>query len=314
MAGFVRKQKVFIVGASGLIGYHLAHRLNADFLVSGCYFDNRVFLPNTQIYPVSLKNLEMLETVIRMQEPDFIINCMGITDRKQIHEHPKISDNMNVVLPVSLAVLASKLRAQFLHLSCADVYDGETGNYSEEDTSFTLDDSLGKQKITAHSYIRAQTLESTIFRVGHVVGVGHPYRLSSFDRIRVRSAKGEAMQAQKKRIHSYISTRSLTQALHQALSGPFPGKHRTFHLGGPALSEYDFLKGWLRVIGKDSVTVKTPSDEWTRNTSLNSDLFTKSFPAWKCETKAQLYLNLLADLSPGLGPEKWDKAVKSLGA
>jgi dTDP-4-dehydrorhamnose reductase len=308
-----RKLKVFIVGVSGLLGYHLARRLQPNFLVSGAYFEHRVFIPNAQLYPVSLKSLELLETIVRMQEPDILINCMGITDRRTVVEQFKLSDNINVLLPVSLAVLASKIKAQFIQIGCADVYEGSKGNYSEEDNQYTLDDPIGKQKITAASYIRAQTIESTILRVGCVMGIGHPYRLSAFDKLRVKSARGDALTASKKKKHSYISTRSFANAMHVLLSAPFTGKHRTFNIGGAALTEYDFLKSWLKVIGKDSVSVKTPEEDRPHDISLNSALMAKTFSAWNPESKQELYLNLLADLSPGAGTGKWEKIVKTLG-
>ncbi|MGZ3695248.1 MAG: sugar nucleotide-binding protein [Bdellovibrionota bacterium] len=310
---FSRKPKVFIVGVSGLVGYHLARRLVPDFLVTGAYFEHQVFIPNTQFYPVSLKSLELLETVIRMQEPDILINCMGITDRKIVAEQTKLSDNINVLLPVSLAALATKMKSKFVQIGCADQFDGDTGNYTEEDNSYTLDDLMGKQKITAASYIRAQTLESTILRVGCVQGIGHPYRLSAFDRLRIRAARGDKLTADKNRVHAYISTRSFSNAIHALLSAPFPGKHRTYHVAGPAMTEFDLMQGWLRVTGKDSVTVKASADTSKRNTSLNSSLFAKTFPAWKPETKQEFFLNLLADLSPGAGTGKWEKVVKTLG-
>lgn len=313
MSQATRKPKVFILGVSGLVGYHLARRLQPDFLVSGAYFEHKVDLPNAQLYPVSLKTLEILETVVRVQNPDIIINCMGITDRKAVAENPKLSDNINVILPVSFALLAAKMRAQFVQIGCADVFDGDTGNYTEDSNAFTLDDVLGKQKITAATYIRAQTMESTILRVGCVMGIGHPYRLSAFDRIRIKVARNDQLIAPKQRIHSYISTRSLTNGIHAILTHPFPGKHRTFHLGGPALSEYDFLSGWTKVLGIEGLKIKSPQEESPRNTSLDSGLVSKTFPEWKAETKAELYLNLLRDLAPGMGVKKWEKPAKALG-
>jgi dTDP-4-dehydrorhamnose reductase len=210
-------------------------------------------------------------------------------------------------------VLATKIKAKFVQLGCADVYEGAKGNYTEEDNAFTLDDEVGKQKITAASYIRAQTMESTILRLGCVMGIGHPYRLSAFDKLRIRATKGDPMVASKRHIRSYLSTRSFTIAMHALLSTPFPGKHRTFNVGGAGMSEYDFTKGWLRLMNKDSVAVKTPEDDWDRNITMNSGLMSKSFPAWKPETNQELYLNLLADLSPGAGTGKWEKTVKTLG-
>jgi dTDP-4-dehydrorhamnose reductase len=313
MSEATRKPKVFILGVSGLIGYHLARRLQPDFLVSGAYFGNRVDIPRAQLYPVNLKTLEVLETVVRVQNPDILINCMGVTDRKLLAEQPKLGDNINIVLPVSFALLATKMRAQFVQIGCADVFEGDTGNYSEEDTSFTLDDILGKQKITAATYIRAQTLESTTLRAGCVMGLGHPYRLSAFDRLRIKVTRKDQLIAAKKRVHSYISTRSLVNGIHAILSHPFPGKHRTFHLGGPALSEYDFVNGWINVLGQEGLKIKSPQDESARNTSLNSALLARTFPEWQPETKAELYLNLLRDLAPGLGVQKWEKTARAPG-
>src|SRR5688500_1590979 len=131
-----RKQKVFIVGVSGLLGYHLARRLQPDFLISGAYFDHRVFIPDAQLYPISLQSMEVLETIVRTQAPDILINCMSVTDRRVVLEQAKLADNINVLFPVSLAILASKIKAQFIQICCADVYEGSKGNYSEEDNQY----------------------------------------------------------------------------------------------------------------------------------------------------------------------------------
>ncbi|MCO5142745.1 MAG: sugar nucleotide-binding protein [Oligoflexia bacterium] len=299
------KPKVFISGISGFLGQSLAQALQKDFLVTGCYFSNPIRVPNTQIFPINPKNPEVLETIVRLQAPDFIINASGIHDRKKIDDQPKLSDQINIVEPVSLAILSHKIHAKFIQISCSSIFDGSQGNYREKDTSFTMDDSLGKQKIAAESFIRAQTIESTILRVGSVVGAGPGFRNTKFDSIRKKIAKNESIEISHKKIHSFLSSISFAQGIRYILLGQFPTKHRIFHLGGAKITEADFVKNWLRIINKTEIKLHPPEEDKAKNLSLDSSLFEEVFSPWKAESQEQLYLNLISSLAPGLDQKKF---------
>ena len=309
--GVSTKRKVFINGVSGLIGFHLAWRLRHNFLVTGTCFRNQVTIPGVQVFPVTLKSVEVLEAVVRVQRPDFVIGAIGMSDRKEVEEQPKVSDMVNVTIPVSLAVLASRLKVRYINLSCAEVFDGDKGNYVEEDTDFTLNDAVGKQKITTHSYIRAQTLESTTLRIGRVLGVGHPFRASFFDRIRTGATAKTPFEASKNKTRSYISAPSLALALEKIIQGEFPNRHRLFHVGGANISEFDLVQSWYRMIGADPKLISELHDT-KRDLSLACQLMEKQYPGWKPETKAELFNNLLAMLSPAVGPKRWQRAIANL--
>ena len=110
------KPKLFITGISGFLGYHLAQRLKKDFLVVGVYFSHPVFIPDVQTFPVSMKNIEALDTLMRIHAPDFTINAMGVIDKRTVIEHEKMADTFNVGLALSTAVLAGKLKAKHIQL------------------------------------------------------------------------------------------------------------------------------------------------------------------------------------------------------
>jgi dTDP-4-dehydrorhamnose reductase len=307
------RQKVFINGISGLLGFHLAWQLRHKYLVSGTTFRNSVSMPGVQVIPVNLKTPDVLDAVIRMQGPDFLINAVGMSDRKQVEEQPKVSDMINVTIPVSTAILAGRLKCKYIALSCAEVFDGDKGDYVEEDTDFTLSDSVGKQKITAHSYIRAQTMDSTTLRIGRVLGVGHHYRQSFFDRIRASAAARQPYEASKRKMRSYISTLNLTNALDGILQGEFPAKHRAFHVGGANMTEFEFVQGWYKLMGADARLVSDLQDA-KRDLSLNCKLMETQYSPWKAESKRDLMQNLLTDLSPAVGTKKWQRALENLEA
>jgi dTDP-4-dehydrorhamnose reductase len=304
-----RKPKVFILGASGLLGYSLARHLSRDFLVSGASFHHQVTLPGAQIFPIDPKKPEILDTLVRIYAPDLVVNAVGITDRRAIAAQPKVADNYNILMAVSLALLAAKMKAPFVQLSCASVYDGSAGNYREDNLDFAFHDEHAKQKLAAESYIRAQTMESTTLRIGCVMGIGHPYRASAFDRLRFALSANQPVEAMKKAISNYISTHSFAEAVVEVLKAGAPGRHRLYNVGGPAMSEFDFYEGWAKLLGNAGLVKPAPEDPG-RNHSVQTTAFTTAFPQWKPETKEELYLTLLRDLSPGVGVKKWQKILQ----
>lgn len=304
-----RKPKVFIIGASGFLGYHLAHYLRGNFLVTGACFSHTISIPETQILPVDAQKMEILETLMRVQAPDIVINCAGITSRTLIADQPKLSDNINIMLPVSMAILAIKMRADFIHLSCADVYDGGEGPYREDSTDLSFLDVLGKQKLAAESYIRAQTLESTIVRLGKVVGLSHPGRPSTFDLLRNSLRKNKSVEASQQLTRSYLSVQSFVRAIDALLQGTFPGRHRLFNLGGANLTEWDFQHGWAELLGQGSLVKPAPAST-ARNLGLESAAFESAYPTWKAGTKVDTYLDLAESLCPGVGTRKWRKTLQ----
>ncbi len=301
MAEYQRKPRVLILGLSGFLGYTLALHLKKNFSVAGIYFSNPIYIPDVQAFPVNPANLELVEHIMRLQEPDFTIMAAGVNDREYCREHPKLAENFNIVMPVNFAIAANKIKAKNIHISCADMYESDDGDYKEEDIDFTLDEDYGKHKQAAESYVKSQTMECTIVRVSRVMGLGHPHRHSHFDKIRITLATGETVIAAKNIVHSYLSGRTFAQAIERIISEPIPMKHRTFHLGGCTMSEFDFAKDVCKLFKFDEKLVKPPgSDPTPLKYTLNSQLFMDTYKGWKPDDKKALFGYLYESVRPGL--------------
>lgn len=297
------KPRVLILGVSGFLGYTLALHLRKNFSVAGLYFSHPVHIPNVQAFPVNSSNLEIIEHIMRLQQPDFTIMAAGINDRDFCRDRPKLAENFNVVMPVNFAIAANKIKAKNIQISCADMYESNNGNYEEDDIEFTLDDPYGKDKQAAESYIKSQTMECTIIRVGRVLGLGHPYRKSHFDQLRIPLAKGESITARQKIIHSYLSAKRFSEGIERIISEPIPMKHRTLHMGGVTMSEFDFAKTLCQVHGYDEKLVRPMGSESTPlNFSLSSKTFIETYKGWVPDDKRTLFSYLHESLRPGLPP------------
>lgn len=292
------KQKVLIVGSSGFLGYHLALALREEYFVAGISFRNYSPIQNTEIFPLDPKKLDSVDMIVRSQKPDFVINAAGIQNHTIAKENGKLSDSLNSLLPVSLAVASGRMKSKFIHINCTAVYDGDSGNYKEDSNDLALTSEFGKQKIAAESFIKAQTMESTILRVGKVMGIGQPHQASLFDLYRTLLSGTENIEASTKSFDSYLSTLSLCAAIREILSAEIPNRHRIFNLGGPRLSERDFLEGWANLITKNTSSLKNKPDDIPRDHSVSSALFEKTYPNWKQEKARTLYENLWQDFFP----------------
>ena len=300
-SAFKKKPKVFIMGLSGFLGYHLACKLRDKFTVVGCYFQHPVKIRDVHAFPMSLKdNTDMLERLVAIQAPDFAISAAGISDPKVITENSKLAENINVSLPLAFALMATRNRAKHILLSCADVFDGTTGDYDENSRDFAVTGGLGKMKATASAYVRAQTMEGTILRIGRVLGLGHPFRHSFVDELRARLQSGKTYHADETKIHSYLTTASMTAAIEELLLNPFPpNKQRLFHIGGPTANELEICQILSVAMGLDTRFLKLIPQGESINLSLNSTLMESTFK-WKAESKEQLLNNFLTELKPGL--------------
>ena len=123
--------KIMILGASGMAGEMLYRymRINTDHKI--------IPVCRTQHYGSNFvcdvkKDLEALVTFIKNEQPQVIINCIGVL----IKESEADIGNaffINGNLPRILASVCDEVKAKFIHISTDCVFKGDKGPYNEED-------------------------------------------------------------------------------------------------------------------------------------------------------------------------------------
>ena len=127
-------QRLLVTGASGVLGSSLAAaaaRLGRE--VTGVSFRHPIALAGVKSVAADLTRRDEAERVLEHAQPECVIHCAAATDVDWCEDHPQEARQANVEMPRLLAAAARRSGAGFLYVSTDAVFDGERGNYSEQD-------------------------------------------------------------------------------------------------------------------------------------------------------------------------------------
>ena len=158
--------RVFISGASGLVGHHCQTVFEeAGWPVMGTYFSFPV--PGTLYYntlePNHPNNAPLAEF-----KPDVLVHCGALTHVDYCETHEEESYQKTVQSTLNMIELARATRAKLVFLSTDYVFDGQAGPYSETDTVNPLS-VYAKHKLAAEQAV-LQEPNSLVLRITNVYG------------------------------------------------------------------------------------------------------------------------------------------------
>ena len=127
-----QKQKVLILGSTGLLGHQVFYYLkgNADYNISNIAFRKKL---QSDSILLDIRDENKLIEHIEKFSPDYIINCIGaLIDSSE--KNPEDAIFINAFIPHRLAKLADQVNAKLIHISTDCVFSGKKGkSYIESD-------------------------------------------------------------------------------------------------------------------------------------------------------------------------------------
>lgn len=260
---------VLVLGASGMLGRTMLRVMceNQDWHVSGTIRGEKAisqfpdYLTNNIITGVDIANANSLEKIIIKQQPDIVINCIGVTKNINESNNPLVVIPANSVLPHRLAKTCAEINSRVIHISTDCVFAGDKGNYKEGDNAdakdlYGLSKYLGELRSP-----NAITLRTSI--IGHEALTKNG--LLEWFLSQQGNCKGYA-----RAIFSGLPTVTLAEIIRDHV---IPNKDLSglYHISGPAISKYDLLKIIAKEYNKD---IDIERDETLKlDRSLNVDKF-----------------------------------------
>ena len=166
--------KVLITGANGLLGQHLTKLLldkNYQVIATSRGGSRLPFEPsgNYTYYSMDIANAFDTYAVMNREKPDVVVHAAAMTNVDECELQPEQCDRINVQGTAQILTDAESFSSHFIFISTDFVFDGEQGNYSEDDE--TLPISLyGFTKLQAESMVQTSDLPFAIVRTCLVYG------------------------------------------------------------------------------------------------------------------------------------------------
>ncbi len=221
---------------------------------------------------VDVTDFRLLAGVLKAVKPAVILNCIGLTKRREEPQNPIPSIMLNALFPHQLAALAKDLGAWLLHFSTDCVFDGKTGGYGD-DSPANATDLYGRTKglgevLGSH----VLTLRSSFIGKELVKGTE---LLEWF-----LSQKG-VVRGFKNAIYTGLTTLELCRVIEKLLL-EYPRASGLYNVSSAPISKFDLLKLIGTKMHPDVDIV--PDESFCCDRSLDSTRFRREFnytpPAW----------------------------------
>lgn len=243
---------VLIIGGSGMLGSQCIDffsSLNDINVFSTCrnknsYLEKMELKNNIEVFSdINVLDLQRIEKVIHQVSPDIVINCAGAIKQKDIGVNPVDAISINGLFPHQLAIFAEKYNFKLILVSTDCVFNGESGQYTEDDYSNCFD-IYGKSKYIGEIHNKKNVLTIRTSIIG--IEMDTSLSLLSWFLEQKNPIKGF-----NKAIYSGVPTTYLADFIfnHSYLSG-------LYHLSSQPISKYDLLTLFSKYYDHDIEIIK----------------------------------------------------------
>ncbi|MCD4752307.1 MAG: SDR family oxidoreductase [Anaerolineaceae bacterium] len=158
------KRKILIPGVSGLLGLNLALACAETDEVVGTVNSHPLKEVPFRTMKYDFSSLNNLEDLFEDVKPDLVVNCVAIANLDASERQPVLARKLNAELPGKLAEITKKLSIPFVHISTDAVFDGQKGNYTEDDEPRPVN-IYGATKLAGEKAVSVSNPDAIIARV-----------------------------------------------------------------------------------------------------------------------------------------------------
>jgi dTDP-4-dehydrorhamnose reductase len=244
--------KILITGASGFLGTKLHDMFSAKA-------ENEVFGTYKTRFRKGLIHLDIdnptdTHALLKYIRPDIVIHTASLTDINMCQENKEIAEMTNYIGTKNIVEACQSIKARLDYISSAYVFDGEKGNYAEDDIPNPVN-WYSETKLMAEREV-AKLQKFGIYRFDKLYGYNGEGRPSDAFSI---LEKGGMLNANCDQIRQPVLIDDVGHALgvvHEKSSNGI------FHLAGPdKMTMHELSVGLAHLVGKENYVNKVPSRE-----------------------------------------------------
>jgi len=146
------------------LGLNLALEAAKDNLVFGTVNKLAIKTDAFNVVQTDLLAEGTLEHLLEQTRPDWVIHCAALANLDDCEKRPALAEQLNTHLPAKLAGYVARGGARLVHVSTDAVFDGQRGDYREEDPPNPLS-VYARTKLEGERLVAAANPEAIIARV-----------------------------------------------------------------------------------------------------------------------------------------------------
>jgi dTDP-4-dehydrorhamnose reductase len=166
--------KILVTGSNGLLGQHLVKLLlmHSYHVVATGRGVDRLYFTNCRqykYYEADLSDEVAIYHLFVNEKPDIVVHAGAMTQLDDCEQNRDLCERINVKATAMIALFAEEFSRQLIYISTDFVFDGEKGNYSEDDHCSPIS-WYGFTKVQAETIVESSSVNWTIVRTCLVFG------------------------------------------------------------------------------------------------------------------------------------------------
>ncbi len=285
-------KKIVILGASGLLGSNLCLSLKNKYKIYPIINKKKIKFKNLRTKYLNLKKINEIEKYLININPDFLINCVAISNVEKCERNKKLTFQINSKMPKIVAKICKKLSIHYVFISSDHLYLGNKKFCNERDKAHPLN-IYSKSKILAENNILEISKNFLIIRT-NFFGFGPSFRTSFLDKILKNLQSGKKTTLLTDVFYTPIYVRQLIKVINILIKNK---KRGIFNISGSKrLTKYEF---GIKIAKKFKFDKKLIKKLYLKET-LKKVLRPKDMSLSNLKVKKIVNKNILFDLSEGI--------------
>lgn len=158
------KSKILIPGISGLLGLNLAFSALSRWDVIGTIGQHRLSTDQFASFGWQYEKPGDVKRLVEETHPDLVVNCIAVANLETAEKEPDLAWRLNAELPGEFAAACSAMGIPLIQLSTDAVFDGQKGNYTEDDLPNPIN-TYARTKLAGEAAVQANNPDAIIARV-----------------------------------------------------------------------------------------------------------------------------------------------------